>query len=62
MSNATPSAPPAETFSVRYYDRRLSHRGQGVQVATFATRAEAEAFAASNKLYARPCKVETVAP
>jgi hypothetical protein len=62
MSNATPSATPAETFRVRYYDRVRSHRGQGVQVATFTDRAEAEAFAAVNKLYARPCKVETVAP
>jgi|1185.fasta_scaffold1315097_1 hypothetical protein len=60
MSNATPSAPPAETYRVRYYDRDLSHRGQGVQVRTFTDRAEAEAFAAVNKLYARPCKVEVV--
>jgi hypothetical protein len=48
-------------YSVRYYDRDLSRKGQGVQVATFKDRAEAEKFAAANKLYARPCKVEETA-
>ena len=48
------------TFKVRYYDAVMSRKGQGVQVRTFTDRGEAEKFAAANKLYARPCKVEEV--
>lgn len=47
-----------ETFRVRYYDAKLSKKGRGVQVRTFADRAEAEAFAASNRIYSGPCRVE----
>lgn len=46
----------ADRYLVRYYDAK---RG-GVWTRTFADRAEAEAFAATRRLYARPCKVETV--
>lgn len=53
-------AKPTVTYRVKYYDRDLSRKGQGVQVATFTDRAEAEKFAAENRIYARACKVEEV--
>lgn len=49
---------PDLKFQVRYYDARLSRKGQGVQVKKFKTLEEAEAFASVNVLYAKPCKVE----
>jgi hypothetical protein len=52
----------SETFKVKFFDAKASRKGAGVRVAYFADRAEAEAFAASNQLYAKPCKVETLAP
>jgi len=45
-------------FHVKYYDAKLSKQGSGVQVRSFTDHNEAEQFAAKNKLYARPCKVE----
>jgi hypothetical protein len=54
----TQAANPAPQFRVKYFDARLSKKGRGVQVATFTDRAEAEAFAAKNRIYAAPCKVE----
>lgn len=56
----TQTAPP-ELFRVKFYDRKLSKKGRGVQVRTFTDRGAAEAFAAVNVLYSEPCKVETVA-
>lgn len=49
---------PFTLFRVRYYDAKLSKKGRGVQVRTFTDRAEAEAFAASNRIYSGPCRVE----
>jgi hypothetical protein len=50
----------APRWFVRYYCPRMSKRGQGVQVRHFVNRAEAEEFAAKNRLYSRPAKVEEV--
>lgn len=49
-------------FRVRYYDRKLSHKGRGTQVRTFTDREEAERFAAQNQLYSEPCTVEEYEP
>jgi hypothetical protein len=48
------------TYRVKFFDAQASKRGRGVQVAVFADRAEAESFAARNRIYAGPCKVEVV--
>lgn len=53
---------PAPTFKVRFYDPTASRRGRGVKTAYFSTCAEAEAFAAGKRLYAKPAVVETVEP
>jgi hypothetical protein len=47
-----------QRYAVRYYDAALSRKGRGVQVCVFRDRAAAEEFAASNRLYGKPCKVE----
>lgn len=54
------TAAPSLTFRVRYYDARMSRKGQGVQVRTFTDRAKAEDFASQNRIYAGPCRVEAV--
>jgi hypothetical protein len=46
------------TFVVKYYDAKLSKKGQGVQFRRFTTRDAAENFAAQNRIYAGPCTVE----
>lgn len=46
-------------YIVKYYDAAIS---QGVRVRKFLVKEEAEAFAASSRLYARPAKVEKVKP
>jgi hypothetical protein len=50
------------TYKVRFYSAAASRKGAGVRVAYFSDRAEAEEFAAANRLYAKPCQVETLAP
>lgn len=45
-------------YRVKYYDARLSKKGQGVQRKTFDDKEAAEAFAAKNRVYAKPCRVE----
>ncbi len=56
----TQTAGLADRYSVKYFDAKASRAGKGgVRVASFADRDEAEAFAAANILYSRPCKVET---
>lgn len=52
---------PQPRFRVRYYDRRLSRKGRGVQVRRFVDRAKADAFAAANQIYSQPCRVEEIA-
>lgn len=52
--------PSPRRFLVRYYDPKLSRKGQGVQARDFTTREEAERFAQGRRLYARPCRVETI--
>jgi hypothetical protein len=52
----------AVVYRVRYFDRELSRKGQGVQFRTFTDREEAEAFASKNVLHAKPCRVEEVVP
>lgn len=44
-------------YAVKYFDARMSKRGQGVQVRRFWTRSEAEEFAGRNRLYGKPCQV-----
>jgi len=47
-------------YVVRYYDAKLSKLGRGVQAREFTDRAQAEAFAAKHRLYARPARVEEI--
>lgn len=49
---------PRWKFRVRYFDARMSRKGQGVQERRFYCEDEAAKFASKNRLYARPCKVE----
>lgn len=55
-------AKPVPRYRVRYYDKVLSHKGQGVQSRTFDDEAAAAEFASKNRLYAKPCKVEALEP
>lgn len=57
----TSDEPPHQPrYRVKYYDRKLSHRGKGVQVRRFHDRDQAEAFASRNQIYSGPCRVEEV--
>ena len=49
-------------YRVKYYDKQLSRKGRGTQVREFTDKAEAEEFASKNRIYARPCTVETIRP
>ncbi len=49
-------------FFVKYYDAKLSKKGRGTQYRWFHVREDAEKFAATNKIYAGPCKVEEASP
>jgi hypothetical protein len=48
----------ATIYAVKYYDKKLSKRGAGTQVRGFRDRGEADAFAAANRIYGGPCRVE----
>ncbi len=51
--------PTVTEYRVKYYCAKRSRKGQGVWIAKFSDQAKAEAFAAENQIYARPCTVET---
>ena len=55
---------PKVYLRVTYYDRKLSHKGQGVQALSFPDTEEgmqrAKEFAEKNVLYSEPCKVMRV--
>jgi len=48
-------------WQVRYFSAAHSRRGQGVRVAEFVFRADAEEFARGKRLYSKPAVVEPVA-
>ena len=57
-ANRAQASAAGPRWSVRYYDAALSRKGRGVQTRVFHDRAAAEKFAASNRVYGKPCKVE----
>ncbi len=52
----------AATFRVKHYLSAARGVKPGVRIAYFATQAEAEAYAADKRLYARPAVVTIVEP
>ncbi len=52
----------AATFRVKHYQAAARGVKPGVRVAYFATQAEAEAYAADKRLYAKPAVVAIVEP
>lgn len=45
-------------YAVKYFSPADSRRGQGIQWRRFTDREKAEAFAAANRIYSGPCRVE----
>lgn len=56
------SATLTETYKVKFFDAKASRKGKGIRVSYFSDLAAAEKFASENRIYAGPCKVETLRP
>lgn len=62
LDDATAYNEGRQSFTVKYFNARLSRSGKGVQTETFNDLARAEQFAASNVLYGKPAVVRPVSP